>query len=190
LNTLKSQVQPETEKKHQTGTTGTTGEKMEEEIKPWQYDVSYSTISKYENGKRDLKERIHVKNPDVEVVADRVPGKDEFDVKWTTKKEGTKDQKLSAHELKHKLDTVYGDMQSRLGTDYKRLGLQRLKPSRSLFGSQDIPMIGPSTTHGALLPVERSFKPFTNLFEEESWNIEREMDMMRRRMENEMSRFF
>jgi len=51
-------------------------------------------------------------------------------------------------------------------------------------------MIGPSTTEGALIPTEKAFKPFTNLFEEEAWNIEREMDMMRRRMESEMNRFF
>jgi len=87
LNNLKSQVQPTQTTGDKTKTTVPKGgERIEEELKPWQYDVSYSTVSKYENGKRDVKERIHVNNPDVEVQADRVPGKDEFHVKWTHKK--------------------------------------------------------------------------------------------------------
>jgi hypothetical protein len=198
LNSLKQQAQPPTQTT-KPGTQGTVGkEKMEEEVKPLHYDVSYSSVSSYKDGKRDIKEKFNLTNPDYDITAERVPGKDEFRVKTVSKsgdKPETKEETMSGAELKRFVDKSYTEVQNRLGDEAKRLGLPLWKPTRSIFGSQDVPMIGYTPTSTALQPTtggslwKGGFGTPT-LFDDEIFNIEREMDWMRRRMEDEMRRFF
>jgi hypothetical protein len=108
LGTLKSSVHPETQGKGTTQHVSPGKEKMEEEFKPISYDVSYSSVSSYKDGKRDVKEKFHLTNPESEVVAERIPGKDEFKVKKTLKtgdKPETKEETMSSHDLKRWVDT-------------------------------------------------------------------------------------
>jgi NAD+--asparagine ADP-ribosyltransferase len=108
LNQLKSQAQPQKTQQQQQVSQGK--EKMEEEFKPLHYDVSYSSVSSYKDGKRDVKEKFHYTNPETEIVAERVPGKDEFKVKTTSKigdKPETKEETWSGAELKRHLDKEY-----------------------------------------------------------------------------------
>jgi len=60
--------------------------KKKAEIKPLSYEVSYSSSSAYKDGKLDVKEHIEVKNPELNFIADRLSGQEEFDVK--IKKQG------------------------------------------------------------------------------------------------------
>jgi len=170
--------------------------------KPVNYSVSYSTASTYKDGIRDVKEHVEVKNPELNLVADRLPGKEEFDVK--IQKEGDKEPKherVPANQLRNEIDKVYHDIQSDTRDEFFRLGLPFGRTSGSLFGSTDLPMLGHASN---LLPIEPeggsllepdnrtlATRPVgTDFFVHEMRNIEREMDYMRRRMEDEMSRFW
>jgi hypothetical protein len=188
------------------------------EIKPLNYEVSYSSSSRYKDGKRDLKEHIEVKNPDLNLVADRLPGQEEFDVK--IKKQGDKQhstQKLPASQLKKEIDKVYEDLQDKTREDFSRLGMPFGLTCGSLFGSNDLPMIescssgdkeckeGEAKKEDEMKKESEAKKEDkkgeaekqmarrpkgTNFFMHEMRNIEREMDYMRKRMDDEMKRFF
>jgi len=176
--------------------------KKKTEIKPLNYEVSYSSASSYKDGKRDIKEHIEMKNPELNLIADRSPDKEEFEVK--IQKFGEKQpitQKMPARQLKKEIDKAYHDLQKKTKDDFKRLGLPLGRPSRSLFGSHDLPMLESSMSRlpiekesgSSLLGSDRSLalRPAgTDFFEDEIRSIEREMDFMSRRMEDEMSRFF
>jgi hypothetical protein len=171
--------------------------------KPLNYSVVYSSSSTYKDGKRDLKEHVEVKNPEMNLIADRLPDKEEFEVK--VQKEGDKEpttQTVPVHQLKQEIDKVYSDIQHKTRDEFSRLGLPFGRTAGSLFGSRDLPMLGGNTSSLAIEPEGSLFgtgsdnrslatRPAGNdFFADEIRNIEREMEFMRRRMEDEMRRFF
>jgi hypothetical protein len=227
-DTLKDRTNTMKEETTNTNTTSKTKEetKMETEHtnkattdrKPFHYSVQYSSSSTYKDGVRDVKERIEIKDPEKNVVAERLPGKEEFEVK--TLKQGDKDpvtQTVPAHQLKNEIDQIYGNMQHQFEDEFSRFGFP-FNRSRSLFGSHDLPMLEPQRMFRENLAIEpentagdrdsntttlantnnrevarhnRRRSPFGgDLFRNEIMNIEREMEMMRRRMDHEMRRFF
>jgi len=173
------------------------------QTKPLNFAVWYSTSSTYNNGTHNVKERVEIINPEMNLVADRVPGKEEFEVK--VQKEGNKEattQRIPANELRGHLDQVYGDLQNRARDEFSRLGLPFGRSVGSLFGSPDLPLLGASSrlsiegegrvegnVEGENGTVE-SWPKGNDFFMEEIRNIEREMDFMRKRMDEEMKRVF
>jgi hypothetical protein len=184
--------------------------------KPLSYSVSYSSSSSYKDGVRDVKERIEFKDPETNIVADRLPGKEEFEVK--TLKHGEKEattQRVPANQLKSDLDSLYGNLQHKFEDEFSRFGFPfGNRSGRSLFGSTDLPMLESSERrqHQPQAIEEESSNNSENrlvdrnnnrdvdvvgrnvfgsdFFRDEIMNIEREMEMMRRRMDWGMRSFF
>jgi hypothetical protein len=109
-------------------------------------------------------------------------------------------QRISADELKSQLDQAYFEFQNQTG----KLKLPFGESFKSLFGNRDL-----SIEDGSSLPLEEEMKRDEgsemaekekgtmnvwpnerDFFMEEMMKMEREMDLMRRRMDEEMRRFF
>ena len=98
--------------------------------------ISYSSQSSYNNGARDIKEHLRVKYPEMDIVADRVPDKeDTFDVK--IKKGDGSDvimQTIPSQQLKTQIEPIMNDITKRIDEEFRKFDEE--------FGKMGFPSLG------------------------------------------------
>jgi len=82
-------------------------EQTRQRPQPFHYTVHYTTSSiEKEDGQRETKEKFEMKNPEMELVAERRPGQELYDVRVEKKKQETNQKLLLNSFLQTKLEII------------------------------------------------------------------------------------
>jgi len=145
------------------------------DMKPWYYSVNYSSSSIEKDGKRDVKEHFELKNPEMNLVAEKMPGKDDiFDVKIQKPKGKDTDEmdietrQLSLNDLRNQVDQNLRDMECRMGDSLRSLGVD---------STPMMPLLGLDQPMGAHRPLLGLTQSSHQDMRDRDMNIMRDRDM-------------
>jgi len=137
-------------------------EQTRQRTEPFHYHVHYTTSSIEKDGQRETKEKFEMKNPDMEVVAERRPGQDLYDVR-VEKKTGDKPevitQQLPPNQVREHIDQCLRETNRKLD---ETLRLEQPEQRRAIEGSE---YIRPTGEQRALGLFERPAERATGLFD-------------------------
>ena len=90
--------------------------------KQFNCSIKYSSSSVFKDGAQNIEEHLKLKYPEMEVTADRIPGKDDFFDVDIKRKDGTHvlSHKIKADELENQVNEVMSDMTKRIDQEFKR----------------------------------------------------------------------
>jgi len=131
-------------------------EQTRQRTEPFHYHVHYTTSSIEKDGQRETKEKFEMKNPDMEVVAERRPGQDLYDVR-VEKKTGDKPevitQQLPPNQVREHIDQCLRETNRKLD---ETLRLEQPEQRRAIQGSEYIRPTGEQRALGLFeRPAER-----------------------------------